>query len=249
MNKIILGTNAPGLGDQLQFSTLPEEFSKLGYEFYLSNKIPFRNLEIKQLVWGCNPFIKGESDLEPNAGEEIYCNRFTKINRIKNNYIDVIEGRHGIISENKYPKIYYKFNEDKFQRFKNSIIFDLDSMTNFYYFRVDFNKKINEVIETFKEKEIILIQHKYSFNKLPFKFNRNFDIIYNVKDIFDYCDIINVCEEFVCLASGSNVLASAIKNNKSNPKINTLFPLDELNKIKESKGYYFENCNFIPIVY
>ena len=39
-----------GLGDNLQFSTLPEMFSKLGYEVYISDKNAYRSVEIFDLV-------------------------------------------------------------------------------------------------------------------------------------------------------------------------------------------------------
>lgn len=248
MKKVILGTDAPGLGDQLQFSTLPEEFSKMGYDFYLSNKIPFRNLEIKQLVWGCNPFVKGETDEPPNAGEEKYCDEWKKIDKVKNNYIDVIESRHGINCNNQFPKIYYKFDEKRFERFKNSVIFDLDAMSIHKYYSENYNKTINEVMAKYDNYEQIYIQHKFQFNKLHLQLNRRFDGVYRINDIFEYCDIINICKVFVNLASGGNVLASAIRNKRENPIIETIIPVPELNYIKVCKGYYFENCNFIPII-
>ena len=51
-----------GLGDCLQFSTLPEQFSKQqGRDTYVLDESHFRNKEIYDLVWGCNPYIKGEN--------------------------------------------------------------------------------------------------------------------------------------------------------------------------------------------
>ncbi len=62
-----------GLGDELQFSTLPESLSKMGHPVYLlkdSEEVhPFRNEEIKQFVWGENPFIKGEMHGKWNLGD------------------------------------------------------------------------------------------------------------------------------------------------------------------------------------
>lgn len=64
-----------GLGDELQFSTLPEMLSLAGHEVYLlkdpegKQVLPFRNPEIKQLVWDTNPYIKGELEGEWNLGD------------------------------------------------------------------------------------------------------------------------------------------------------------------------------------
>ena len=45
-----------GLGDNLQFSTLPRRLHKLNCEFNISNKNAYRNDEIKKIVWDINPF-------------------------------------------------------------------------------------------------------------------------------------------------------------------------------------------------
>ena len=57
-----------GMGDSLEHSHLPRRFSEQGDEVYLSSRAQLRNTQIKKLVWDMNPFIKGLSDDEPNAG-------------------------------------------------------------------------------------------------------------------------------------------------------------------------------------
>ena len=52
------------LGDSIQFSTLPEIFSKMGYDVYLLPDASFKNQEIKDLVWMDNPYIKGEKNVD-----------------------------------------------------------------------------------------------------------------------------------------------------------------------------------------
>lgn len=70
MNNVILSAYHGGLGDNLQFSTLPEEFFKQqGRETYIWSRSKFRNPEIYDLVWGNNPYIKGIKDGEWNAGD------------------------------------------------------------------------------------------------------------------------------------------------------------------------------------
>ena len=69
-NIVLIKSYHGGLGDALQFSTLPEEFYKQqGRETYLLDGASFRNKEIYDLVWGCNPYIKGVMDGEWNAGD------------------------------------------------------------------------------------------------------------------------------------------------------------------------------------
>ena len=53
MNDVFLKAYHGGLGDALQFSTLPEEFYKQeGRKTYIVEDAPFRNQEIYDLVWG-----------------------------------------------------------------------------------------------------------------------------------------------------------------------------------------------------
>ena len=59
-----------GLGDSLQFSTLPEQFYKQqGRETFVADGCTFRNEEIYDLVWGCNPYVRGVQEGPRNAGD------------------------------------------------------------------------------------------------------------------------------------------------------------------------------------
>ena len=70
MDDVLIGAWHGGLGDSLQFSTLPEEFYKQqGRETYVADGCSFRNKEIYDLVWGCNPYVKGVKEGERNAGD------------------------------------------------------------------------------------------------------------------------------------------------------------------------------------
>ena len=70
MDDVILSAYHGGLGDNLQFSTLPEEFHKQqGRDTYIWSQASFRNQEIYDLVWGCNPYIKGIKDGTWTAGD------------------------------------------------------------------------------------------------------------------------------------------------------------------------------------
>ena len=65
MNDVFLKAYHGGLGDALQFSTLPEEFYKQeGRKTYIVEDAPFRNQEIYDLVWGKNPYVLGKKEGE-----------------------------------------------------------------------------------------------------------------------------------------------------------------------------------------
>ena len=70
MSDVLIKAYHGGLGDCLQFSTLPEQFSKQqGRNTYVLDESNFRNKEIYDLVWGCNPYIKGVKSGHWNAGD------------------------------------------------------------------------------------------------------------------------------------------------------------------------------------
>ena len=100
MKSKIININFGGLGDHLQFSTLPENFkNSKKSKIYIFENSSFRNKEIYDLVWK-NPFVHGMSKLKPNSGhlEEI------KFPKIKKNIIQNWEFAHSIKSKNKFPK-------------------------------------------------------------------------------------------------------------------------------------------------
>ena len=70
MSDVLIAAYHGGLGDNLQFSTLPEQFAlQQGRDTYVWDRAFFRNPEIAQLVWGTNPFIKGVKGGQWNAGD------------------------------------------------------------------------------------------------------------------------------------------------------------------------------------
>ena len=104
MSDVLIAAYHGGLGDSLQFSTLPEEFSiQQGRDTFVWDRAFFRNPEIAQLVWGQNPYIKGVKGGKWNAGDipEI------KFENVAGNSIGSWEQLHGLEPRNKYPKIYY----------------------------------------------------------------------------------------------------------------------------------------------
>lgn len=194
-----------GLGDNLQFSTLPERFSKLGYHFYVSNKNKYRNSEIYDLVWKLNPYVKGISDENPNAGETGSYRRIYSDKSIIYNQ----ESCHGIQPENEIPKIYYKpkiINE-----FQNKIFVDISSKSNFPIKPKDFDSYLKD-----KYRDFEIITPKFN-DKIDNHKDSNFK--YNdrikIESIFHFCDLIHSCKYFYCCYSGQSVLASALNKTQT----------------------------------
>lgn len=226
MNKdIIIYSQYPGLGDHLQYSTLPEEFSKLGYNVYISDKSACRNEDIYDLVWGKNPYVKGKSNKYPNAGQWKWYPEGKDIPQTKElGFMGCMERRNGLKNKNKYPKIYYKYN--KLELLKDTVIIDINACSNKNFMKNNINKIINLINNLIKENGYKNIK---VLNYTKFEHLNNIDAFqkydkYDINSIYELCDVLNSCKAVICGYSGNYALASAIKQEKQYPKIHCVKP-------------------------
>ena len=218
-----------GLGDNLQFSTLPEMFSKLGYEVYISDKNAYRSVEIFDLVWKLNPYIKGISNESPNIGD---IGTYQRVHSQKS-IIYNQESCHGINAENEIPKIYYIpkiINE-----FQDKIFVDLSAKSSLPI-------KPNNIDQYLKgrHQDLKIIVPNFNskvdnYKDINFKYDHKIDI----QSIFHFCDLIHSCKYFYCCFSGQAVLASAL-----NKKETTVFIKPEWKNI----DWNFPNLNYEVII-
>ena len=227
LKKIIISQPWGGLGDNLQYSTLPELFSKKGYEVYISSNNKVRNNEIFNLVWKMNPYIKGICNDLPNAGE---CkNKFwPDVN--KNEYsIHRIEISHGFEKNNFYPTIYY--TPSIIENLNDIILIDLTGSSQVFEFY-----KYKEFIDYF----VPLLDEKIKNNNFRIKiakfnnisispiFNKIYEYLHtkitnitnlDINSLIDYSNIINSIDSLIIINSGINSLSASIKKDKSKPYI------------------------------
>jgi hypothetical protein len=207
---VILAAWNGGLGDQLQFSTLPEEFYKQhGRETYLLDGTEFRNKEIYDLVWGLNPYIKGSKIGKWSAGDtpEII------LTNCNNNWISSWESAHGLDPKNKYPKIYYEPN--KIEGYEDTILVDFtatslkfDGVGNGYDIE-KLNKSFREVKSNYQNKKFVVVKFEKDINEAKIQVDCDEQVV--VKSIFHYCDLMYSSSGLCGLHSGSTALASAVK--------------------------------------
>jgi hypothetical protein len=207
-----------GLGDNLQFSTLPEKFSQLGYEVYISNKNAYRNSEIIDLVWKLNPYVKGISNEQFNIGDTSTYRRIHSGKSIIYNQ----EACHGIEPENEIPKIYYK--PKKINEFKDVVFVDLSAKSSIPVKPED----CKIVVPSFSNK---VDNHK----DVDFQYDNKIDI----QSIFHFCDLIHSCKYFYCSFSGQAVLSSAIDKKNT-----TVFIRKEWKNI----DWCFPNLNYEVVI-
>lgn len=249
MKNIVITQPWGGLGDNLQFSTLPELFSKKGYDVYISINNKVRNQEIFDLVWGKNPYIKGISDDEPNAGS---CRQNYWPPESQNEYsMHRIEIAHDLIKTNFYPKIYYTPNY--IQYLKTNILIDLTGSSQVYNIEkyIEYIDYFVPLIENKKDKLIKII----TFEKLSP--NKIFDKVYEylktkivnitylkINTLIDYCDIIKSCDTIIIVNSGINSLAAAIKQDELTPNILCYNPWTDFTPEAIKGCYNYKNVEY-----
>jgi len=239
MDDVILSAFHGGLGDNLQFSTLPEEFYKQqGRDTYIWSEATFRNQEIYDLVWGHNPYVKGIKDGTWTAGDTPEIGHKTLISDCIMNW----EALHGLEPTNKYPKIYYK--PKKIYGFHNILLVDLSSISITYD-----SKQILDLYDTIKKTHSDMMFFGVEFtNKIKDAtiIEPDVDNTILIEDIFTYVDLMYSSFGVVSLHSGQNHLASAIKN-QYNKDLNVYCLMDDVEYVRQkTKGIFvFDNVTYL----
>ena len=240
MSDVILAAYHGGLGDNLQFTTLPEEFYKQqGKEIYIWDQATFRNPEIYELLWKYNPYIKGIKSGEWIAGDTPQI----QYSNVAGNPISNWEQLHGLQPKNKYPKIYYE--PEKHTKMKDVFLVDFTSIS------IDYNsEKLQTVFEDIKknflDKKFISVcfNNVITKNKLNI-YDFGFDGYIEVENIFRYCDLISSVYGLVALSSGSSHLSSALK--QYHPDLVSLCIMDKVwyNNHLNRCLFLFDNIEYL----
>ena len=199
MNEIGIKAYFGGLGDSLQFSTLPRRFSELGHEVYLVDDAPFRGTETKQLVWDNNPYILGQKNIDWKLGDTpgtVYENKF-------DSFIKNWEHIHGLIPINDFPEIYYKpLWVDNIEG-----IIDISTITLSYNITALINDIKDYISLNYPTLNFKIVSSKHS----QITDNHGFEVI-ELESLNNYVDIINSCKVFISVHSGQHALAAALRN-------------------------------------
>lgn len=217
--KIVLKHTWPGLGDNLAQSTLPEMYSKRGYDVYMSMDQEYRNPDIKKLI-DLNPYIKGYTSRSPNMNIEEHLKTTYRKDLKNTNYVSRVEQSIFNEHENQFPKIYY---EPKFlSEWADKTFIDLRCVSEEAHHPSD------------------------RYLKAALNNNKNcvmIDANYKTKDIFEYIDIIHSCKKFICAYSGSSVLAAAINKKNVDCYVTDFWT----QKIRDWHFFHHTNLNYINI--
>ena len=242
MEDVILGAWHGGLGDNLQLSSLPEQFYKQqGRKTYIWADSKFRNDDIYKMVWFFNPYICGIKHGERNAGDTPDLN----YHNIAGDHIANIEQLHGLKPVNKYPKLYYK--PVSIIGYGDAFLVDFSCISVTYPIET-LKRKLEEIKSEFPNKRFVEIVFSKNLNhgKRTHEYDMNLDEKVVVDGLFDYYDLIANSYGIVALSSGASHMSSAIKE-KDNSNLNSICIMEEYwyNKHMDTgKLFIYDNVRY-----
>lgn len=239
MTRHILFQPWGGLGDNLQFSTLPERFAERGETFLVSERNAVRNPEIHELVWGCNPFVTGRSDEEPNAGLP----RLDRLSSLswRHSFIERIEMAHGLEPRHCHPHIHYRPQRDV--SLSEVVLIDVGSTTTTYAATV-IHDYVNRMLQRYGRRMEDVRQVAVAASVRQHDGARYNVAPLEVSSIFRYCDVLASCKAFITVWSGAHALAAAIRGceekNEEGPDIHCLITANGFN----SRIHHFPGVDY-----
>lgn len=211
---IILDAPVGGLGDGLLYSTLPELYAKdLGCPIYITPNTTCRNSEVHALLYDANPFIRGVRAPAPGdmvIGSPIAGRSFVRASRFDTDPIGLIEQLHGFRRRNTRPKIWY--TPQYLSKWVDVIVVDPRSHSQHFP---------TAIFETFYRR-MKFDQHQPALSTIVLTsrfagahgaLTLGDEELYQVRDIFEYIDIIYSCAKFVCTEAGGQSLAAAVRKD------------------------------------
>jgi len=205
-NELIIEIPYGGLGDHLFHSHLPRIAKETGKykKVYISNKSLFRHPDNKKLVWECNPYIDGFTDLSGIACDlKTINNLHFNYNDKKINLLDVIMIHYEMEDYQRWhePEIYYK---PLYREEYNKVIFD----PNYLSWVGEITKK--EMMSFIKKRGFVFEAiMKIRTEKALFIPTPN-DVFIETNSLFDFCDLIYSAKKLYCLTSGTATIAAGL---------------------------------------
>lgn len=252
MKKAVFSQPWGGLGDNLACTNLPRLFSELGINFYISYMNYSRNKDIYNLCWRNNKNVKRFKKIIPNIGFKTFEESGYKVFKETYNSVQNTNVAHGFEPGFGYPEIHldkgYKNTDAKnFNHVVDIQAYSVFNDSDYEYNKTSFHEKINYYTQK--------SSYSLSYPNL-YKSQDNIENKLEIKDLNDLVSILLKTNTFVCLNSGSHVLASTLKNMTGYPKkiisFNNLKDFDveiKKNKILNKKGsYYFDNVDYDKII-
>ena len=253
--EMVLGPYFGGLGDSLQFSSLPEMYHQVNKRVLLWDKTTYRNSEVPDLVWNCNPFISGYSSKNRNAGDtDSFVYKGDTESHIMN-----IEISHGFPPTNLYPRIYAQ--PEKILSLADVDICDFGSfslnfsrkerrkmkemaISNKFLFVMHSNKVEENVSRLVLQKSIVPLRlNKFTYKRI----NPRSDQRIFVSSLRQYWNILCSSNSILTVLSGGYHLAAAAKIYNPKLKIVCLVNDFQSRNFLDKKMWKYPGVDYVKI--
>ena len=249
--KVVFSQPWGGLGDNLANTNLPRLFKDKNILFYISYLNYSRNKEIHNLCWSNNPFVKKRKKAYPTIGFKLLEESGYRIFDKKYNAIQNANALHGFNPGEGYPELFLnnamKENyTSKFEVLIDTNAFSIKNNSDYHYDQKSFEQKIN--FFSSKKSYNIIYPNIYTNSKLT-----KYDL--KISSLNQLINTLVNTNKFVCLNSGSHVLAATLQYLTGYPKqiISFNYPGHREvqivnNKVAQKDGlYYFDNVVYDEI--
>lgn len=229
-----------GLGDELQFSHLPERLVTAGHQVHLytgNDVLPFRNPEIKELLYDRNPYITPAPPDIPmiwNLGD-IPGHPYVPDGK---SFIKSWSQSLGFDFPDHFPKVYYKPNRTSVRGYG---LIDLSSKTLQY--------NTADVIATAKSlldpnTGYFVVNNKHQENRIKFypAGHEGVSSEAEVENIYQLIDLLFNCRHLITLNSGTHALAAAYTHGHAQHEC--ILPKKESEWILRDKKFIFPGVKY-----
>lgn len=228
MERFVITGYGGGLGDWLQYSTIPELCYMNNIECFIWSGAKSHNPQTLDLMLQ-NPYLIGLSDYPPNAGSLLYKGWDFELNNI----IKIQEKNHGFEPISDRPIIYYRPNIQK--EFLRKTVIDFNSISTEGMYD---DNKVQSFLDSLDSNKVILLNNK--------KYKLNGKINYHTKDIYHYTDVLYSAEKFIGFHSGGASLISAISRFRADVDMDVYIPDDfDLEKDIQHHVFIYPNQNYL----
>ena len=243
-----------GLGDSLLYTNLPRLYSEQQIDVYLSKVNYSRNQDIEDLCWLSNKYLRKSKKLIPTIGYKVALLNNFKVENEDFNAIQNANHIHNFEAGDGFPEIF--IDKNKYQTSsKHSLVLDLGGNSLFskeaggavYNFT-----SFNNVISEFSNSKTLELTYPNLYSNQLFNSIHTEKKINNIPQLID---LLTNTDVFVCLNSGSHVLAASLNNLTGYPKkIISFNSVSDPNKIirngnilNKNGRYYFDNVYYQKI--
>tara|TARA_B100000401_G_C52812710_1_gene724751 strand:- start:3389 stop:4210 length:822 start_codon:yes stop_codon:yes gene_type:complete len=241
-NNYVLGQPWGGLGDNLQYSNLPSLYSTKGDNFSVSVLNHERNKNIYNFCWKNNPDTLGKVFKKPNIGWNIWIKNLEKYKDRKD--INIIQKNnliHGFSEGDGFPTI--QLNK-KYINLENEFeyISDFNSIT-LVPSEKGWKKIFKEIGNTHLKN--LSFPHVKDLTSSPKKFDEKDNLICSSFD--DLISILSKTKYFICLNSGSHIIAASLKKYIGKPD-NIICYIPGAKDVDHPEGrFMFDNVEYKKI--